>query len=241
MIYRVCIVDDESYIADSTAMRLENDCTQEMEIEVFYRSVSALEAIRSARTDILIADIRMPEMSGMELMEETLKLWPACQVILLTAHAEFEYVYQVVRRPSVDYVLKQDGYDALSDAVQRALNRINTTQIREDQLVAARVRAQAALPWLEREFLMDLTHGAQYAPETLERTKRQLMLKVDVDMPACLLMPVLRSSGVRETLIDRMERMNALALLAGDYLPEDAKMVSVQVDENRLLVRMEIA
>ncbi len=235
MIYRVCIVDDESYIADSTAMRLRNDSAQEMEVSVFCRSKTALESIRSARIDILIADIRMPEMSGLELMEETQRLWPKCQVILLTAHTEFDYVYQVVRKPSVDYVLKQEGYDALSDAVQRALNRINTTQMREDQLAAARIRAQAALPWLEREFLMDLTHGAQYDGETLERTKRQLALSVDVEKPACLLMPVLRSSGVRETLIDRMERMNALELLARDYLPENTKMVSVQVDENRLL------
>lgn len=235
MIYRICIVDDESYIADSTAIRLQGDCAYDAEISVFYSSRTALEAIRAVRIDILIADIRMPEMNGFELMEETLRLWPTCQVILLTAHAQFDYVYQVVRKTGVDYILKQDGYAALSSAVECALERINTKQMRDDQLAMARQQAQSALPWLEREFLMDLTHGAPYDSVTLQRTKRQLELEVDVERPAYLLMPVLHSAGTRETLIDRTERMNALVLLARDFLPEDMRMVSVQVDENRLL------
>lgn len=235
MIYRICIVDDESYIADSTAMRLQGDCAYDADISVFYSARIALDAIRAARIDILIADIRMPEMDGFELMEETLRLWPTCQVILLTAHAQFDYVYQVVRKTSVDYILKQDGYAAVSSAVERALERINTKRMRDDQLTMARRQVQSALPWLAREFLMDLTHGAPYDTVTLQRTKRQLELEVDVERPAYLLMPVLHSASTRETLIDRTERMNVLVLLAREFLPEDMRMVSVQVEENRLL------
>ena len=47
MIYRAVIVDDESYIADSTAVFLRSDCPWDMEIQVFYDPREALESIRS--------------------------------------------------------------------------------------------------------------------------------------------------------------------------------------------------
>ena len=117
MIYRAVIVDDESYIADSTAVFLRSDCPWDMEIQVFYDPREALESIRSQKTDIVITDIRMPEVDGLEMLRQVSEFWPMCQVILLTAHAQFEYVYQAVGRPSADYVLKQDGYEALLAAV----------------------------------------------------------------------------------------------------------------------------
>ena len=129
MIYRAVIVDDESYIADSTAVLLRSDCPWDMEIQVFYDPREALESIRSQKTDIVITDIRMPEVDGLEMLRQVSEFWPMCQVILLTAHAQFEYVYQAVGRPSADHVLKQDGYEALLAAVNRAVERINTTPV----------------------------------------------------------------------------------------------------------------
>ena len=181
MIYRAVIVDDESYIADSTAVFLRSDCPWDMEIQVFYDPREALESIRSQKTDIVITDIRMPEVDGLEMLRQVSEFWPMCQVILLTAHAQFEYVYQAVGRPSADYVLKQDGYEALLAAVNRAVERINTTQVEQNILSTATERAQAALPWLQREFVLDLVHGAPYDGASLAATARQLAMEVDVE------------------------------------------------------------
>lgn len=235
MVYRVYIVDDESYIADSTAMRLQNDNDHDMDVSVFYNAKEAFEAIRTMRVDILICDIRMPEMSGLELMDSVLQIWPKCQIILLSAYAQFDYVYHAIQHVSVDYVLKQDGYTAIAAAFNRALERININAKREDQLRTAHQQAQSALPWLEREFLLDLVHGAHYETDTLERTKSQLSLSVDIETPAYMIMPVVHGTFERETLIERTERANSLAMIARDFLPEKACMISVQIDEKRML------
>ena len=214
MIYRAVIVDDESYIADSTAVFLRSDCPWDMEIQVFYDPREALESIRSQKTDIVITDIRMPEVDGLEMLRQVSEFWPMCQVILLTAHAQFEYVYQAVGRPSADYVLKQDGYEALLAAVNRAVERINTTQVEQNILSTATERAQAALPWLQREFVLDLVHGAPYDGASLAATARQLAMEVDVEKPLWLLTVFLHDQSPNETLFERTQRSGALFLLA---------------------------
>lgn len=235
MIYRIIILDDESYIADSTAVFLRSDCPWEMELQVFYDPQEALEQMRNQRTDILITDIRMPELDGLEMLRRVKAFWPMCQIILLTAYAEFDYVYQAVNQPSVDYVLKQDGYEVLLRAVTRAVERINTTQVEQNILSTATQQAKAALPWLQREFVLDLVHGVRYEPENVTATCRQLSMQVDVERPANLLMIFLHDQSPSETLFDRMERTGALFLLACDFLPEGTGTLAVQLDGNRLL------
>ena len=160
MIYRAVIVDDESYIADSTAVFLRSDCPWDMEIQVFYDPREALESIRSQKTDIVITDIRMPEVDGLEMLRQVSEFWPMCQVILLTAHAQFEYVYQAVGRPSADYVLKQDGYEALLAAVNRAIQGCGIrAQVRETGVGTVEV-------WFP---------GQQGVPAQFERIRRILL------------------------------------------------------------------
>lgn len=125
-----------------------------------------------------------------------------CQIILLTAYAEFDYVYQAVNQPSVDYVLKQDGYEVLLRAVTRAVERINTTQVEQNILSTATQQAKAALPWLQREFVLDLVHGVRYEPENVTATCRQLSMQVDVERPANLLMIFLHDQSPSETLFE---------------------------------------
>lgn len=67
MLLRILIVDDESYIADSTAMLLDNSLERETDIQVFYDAEDALARMKRVKTDILVTDIRMPGMDGMEL------------------------------------------------------------------------------------------------------------------------------------------------------------------------------
>lgn len=235
MVYRVVIVDDESYIADSTAILLESENEWEMEIQVFYSARQALKRIQGQKTDILIADIRMPEMDGLQLMDAVGRIWPMCQIILLTAHAQFDYVYQAIRQSSVDYVLKHDGYSALRAAVERAVARLNTSNLQQRLLMEAKAQAQAALPWLQREFFLELAHGVRYQAQDIARAREELNLPIDVEKPAYPLMLFIHQPAGSEALLERTQRMSAIALAAGSFLPQDARVATMQVDSRCLL------
>lgn len=235
MVYRVVIVDDESYIADSTAILLGAEDEWEMEIQVFYSARQALKRIQEQKTDILIADIRMPEMDGLQLMDAVGHIWPMCQIILLTAHAQFDYVYQAIRRDSADYVLKHDGYSALRAAVERAVNRLNASNLQKRILADARSQVQAALPWLQREFFMDLVHGVHYQAQDIPQVQNQLNLPIDVQQPGYPLLIFVHSSMGSAALLERTQRDSAIALIARSFLPQDTRVAAMQVDSSRLL------
>ena len=95
--YRVLLVDDEPFIVDTLSDLLESQ--EELEVDVCraYSSAQALGWLRRAAVDILVSDIEMPGVSGLELAETVRREWPRCKVLFLTAHAQFSYAYRAIQ------------------------------------------------------------------------------------------------------------------------------------------------
>ena len=81
MMYRILIVDDEPYVVDWLSSLLEMKTEFELDICLAYSAEEALNWLKRAKIDIIITDIQMPEMSGIELAQEVRKNWPQCKVI----------------------------------------------------------------------------------------------------------------------------------------------------------------
>lgn len=104
--YRVLIVDDEpvsrngiyAFIDwEKEGMQAEDDCANGLE---------ALAALERCPFDILITDIKMPLMNGIQLIKEALELYPWLKVILISSYSDFEYVKEGLKLGAVDYLLK---------------------------------------------------------------------------------------------------------------------------------------
>lgn len=91
------------------------------EVNVAENGLQALQYLRERRYDLLITDIRMPLMNGIELLEALSKENIGVPTILLTGFAEFEYAQQGIRLGAVDYLLKPIQQEPLIQAVERAL------------------------------------------------------------------------------------------------------------------------
>ena len=119
---KVMIVDDEKYVR----MGIKNDTDWALiGCEVVAEASNgemALEMAGQFRPDLVISDIKMPKMDGIELAGKLLEKYPDTKVIFLTAYNEFEYARQAVRLGVSDYLLKpyQDG--ELEGAIQRLLH-----------------------------------------------------------------------------------------------------------------------
>ncbi|MCR5721220.1 MAG: response regulator [Lachnospiraceae bacterium] len=118
----VMIVDDEKYVRMGIKEQTDWDL---IGCEVVAEAANGEEALMKAeetRPDLVISDIRMPKMDGIELAEKILERYPSTKVIFLTAYNEFEYARQAVRIGVSDYLLKpfQDG--ELEASVQRLLH-----------------------------------------------------------------------------------------------------------------------
>lgn len=168
----VMIVDDEKYVR--MGIKSETDWAL-IGCEVVAEASNGEEALSLAdqyRPDLVVSDIRMPRMDGIELAEKILEKYPATKVIFLTAYNEFEYARQAIRIGVSDYLLKpyQDG--ELEGSIQRLLhlhpNAPASSSELEDQLIPLKAKenvanryVQAAIAYIEDHYAdMDFSVGA---------------------------------------------------------------------------------
>jgi two-component system response regulator HydG len=119
-VQRILIVDDEPDMTE-TCRRILSPAGYKC-----LTSNNALEALNllgAERPDLLLTDLRMPEMDGMEMLRRAREIDPQMPVVLLTAHATLESAVAAVKAGAFDYLAKPFSIDQLKVAVERALTR----------------------------------------------------------------------------------------------------------------------
>ena len=113
---RVVVVDDDAFVAASLKTILEAS----KEVEVLRLGKNGKEAIalyKEYQPDVLLMDIRMEVMSGLEAGEEILKTSPEARILYLTTFSDDEYIVQALRIGAKGYILKQD-YEGIVPAIR---------------------------------------------------------------------------------------------------------------------------
>lgn len=122
--FKIMIVDNEAAIRKGLAhcIRWEDlDCIVAAQAE---DGIDALDQISTLHPDIVISDIRMPEMDGLELARRLNEAYPHIKTIILTGFPDFEYAQRAIEYRVVDFVLKPTSIDALVHAIEKAKSRI---------------------------------------------------------------------------------------------------------------------
>src|SRR5690606_9379633 len=100
--------------------------SEELDIYKAFSAKEVLSWLSRTRIDIVLTDIRMPGMSGLELSKEILNYWPRCKIIFLTGYSEFEYAYEAFQMKNVKYLLKTEGYAKVTETVLSVVEEIKT-------------------------------------------------------------------------------------------------------------------
>ncbi|WP_445487670.1 response regulator transcription factor [Niallia sp. 03133] len=104
--YRVVIVDDEPISRNGIEAFIDWNREGMMAVAICANGEEALTALNACSADILITDIKMPLMNGIELMKQALELYPSLKVIMLSSYSDYEYVREGLKLGAVDYLLK---------------------------------------------------------------------------------------------------------------------------------------
>jgi two-component system, NarL family, response regulator NreC len=114
---KIIIADDHNLFREGLKMLLRKD----KEFEVVAEAESGkelLEILAHQETDIVLMDISMPEMSGLETMKLAKKQFPKLRFIMITMHAEGQYVVQAVKNGAYGYLLKNSDEEELKFALK---------------------------------------------------------------------------------------------------------------------------
>ena len=156
--YRVLIVDDEKMIRMGIRKVIQ---WKKLGVEQVFTAASAREALQILEEQgpqIMITDIQMSEMSGLELIEEARKRQPELRVLVLTGYDSFEYARQSLRLKVQDFFLKPVDETDLSDAIEMQIRSLERKKAEaQSSLLAQRTRGVAEQMRLEAQ-MRDLIH-----------------------------------------------------------------------------------
>ena len=116
---RLLVLDDEQHMVDILAMVLRREG---YEVVTHISSQAALAALESEPFDLLITDLKMPDVDGLGVLKHARTACPELPVILITAHATVDTAITAIRSGAFDYVEKPFDNDELKMLVQRALD-----------------------------------------------------------------------------------------------------------------------
>ena len=219
--YRILIVDDEPMIVEGLSTLLEERNPWELEVQKACLATQALEILNRQRIDILLTDIRMPVIDGLELMRRVRVNWPDCRILFLTAFEEFEYAYAALKNPGVRFLLKTEGHDAILKAVGECVQEMEE-ELKEKAL---RMRSQEQLGIIRALRLRELWSGviAGDAAPISQKIFDALEIPFQAEQPVTLLLgaPV---SPIEDPLL----QMNLLTDLLTIRLRDKARCFAYQ-------------
>lgn len=135
--HQILIIEDE----DSQRRVLEYNLQQEgYKVYTVSSAEEGLEFFKNISVDVVISDIKMPQMDGIELLSEIKRLYPEMQVILITAYATIDSAVEAMKLGAYDYIRKPINRDELKIAIRKAieLKRLETENLRLHQQLVDR-------------------------------------------------------------------------------------------------------
>ena len=160
--YKLLIADDEEIIRNGIMTLLAGSGSG---LELCTPACTGLEAYKTAsieRPDIIITDIRMPEMDGISLIEKLSKERPETLFIILSGYGEFDYAKQAMAYGVKHFILKPCNDEKLLEAVNMLIEEIN---IRKRNIAATEKLMedfQKVLPQFKEQFLRDYISGMSF-------------------------------------------------------------------------------
>jgi len=115
--FRVLVVDDEEEFLNLLVKRLKQ---REMDVHGVLSGEEAIATIREKPVDVVVLDVRMPGMDGIETLKEIKKIDPLVEVIILTGYANTDVAVEVMELGAFDYLIKPMDLDDLIYKIQDA-------------------------------------------------------------------------------------------------------------------------
>lgn len=184
---KLMIVDDEyeirqglrSFDYSAFGIEVSDDCEN---------GLFALKALELAPADILVTDIRMPLMDGLELAEKVAARYPHIKIIVLSGYDDFEYAKKCMKHGALDYLLKPLDFEEYEKVLVEAARLIDREKDVQERAAVLERKAKLSAHHLRRKFLRDLLQRAMTDEAIeLESAFSEVMLEENGEYAVCLL------------------------------------------------------
>lgn len=172
--YTLLIVDDEASVVEGLAHTIPWQKIGIDEVRKAYSAFEALEILQTQPVDIMISDITMPRMNGLELVEITKSKWKHIKTILLSGYADFAYAKEAITLGTYEYLLKPVSDEVVLEKVGGAVESLRQERESSETYNRAVQAFRVNLPHIRGEFLNQLLQGMK-SPKNVWAEKLELL------------------------------------------------------------------
>lgn len=222
--YQLLIVDDQPDLVEDLACNLP---WQTVGIDSVYQAHSgagALEIMNATPIDIVITDIHMPGLSGLDLIEQIRAAWSNVKCILLSGYNDFEYAKKALQHQANDYLLKPAEDEELLQAVKKAVLQLEEHWKAISSHQSALTSLKDNLPILRNHLLLSLLQGQAYGEETLAEKLDMLDLSFKLHSPYCLMLLRMEDYFYEQTDRDSSLLEYAVCNIAEEIFSDEYKL-----------------
>ena len=176
-LYRVLLVDDEEDIREGISRKMDWLGLGFSLVGEAANGQDALELAESLRPDVILTDIKMPFMDGLELCRILTDRLPAARFVVFSGFDAFEYAKQAIQMNVVEYILKPINADELSAVLRRLKDQLDRERAERRNVELLRSRYMENLPILRELFYANLLDG-RIEPGT----ERERAAHLDIDL-----------------------------------------------------------
>ena len=131
--WKVMVADDETYMLEAMEKLID---WKKLDCQLIYKAKNGqelLEQIKKSAPDIVITDIKMPLLSGIQVAQYVYEHMLPVKVIILSAYAEFEYAQEAIQYDVCGYIVKTSIIEMLPGMIQKAIRKLSVPLEREKE------------------------------------------------------------------------------------------------------------
>jgi len=170
--YRLILVDDEPEIRDGLLEIIDWPAEGFEVVGVAENGLEALQIAENTAPDLVVTDIRMPFLDGLEMARRMRAFLPTVQFIVLSGFDEFEYARQAVQIQIEDYILKPISSEEFIAVLRRVKTHLDQNFAQRNNVKALQAHFRASLPILRELLLTSLLSGCVSAAEAAQNAEK---------------------------------------------------------------------
>ena len=197
--YTMLVVDDEAIISDGLKELFEEEFSDIFQIYNCYHPKKALEIFKYRMPDVVVSDVKMPKMSGIEMAEEMRKIKPDLHVLFLSGYDEFDFVYSAIKQDADDYILKTEGDGIIVQAMKKMTELLDSENLFMEEYKSAQSKISYMAPAFKQQALVHILDGTIAADGEFRDAMMELENPLPEDSKLLLLIGTLQEKVTQIT------------------------------------------
>lgn len=180
--YRILVVDDESVEREGIRFLIQKYHIR-LEVQLIEDGKQALDYLLHNHVDILLTDIKMPFMDGLELAKNALEVNPDLRIIIFSAYSDFSYAKLAITLGVSDYLLKPINTDEFQKVIHKVISDIDSQKKKQQKEHELEIRYEQSAGYRKEQIVFSLVNGVpkKHFPENdlkfLEHYTRMMLLE----------------------------------------------------------------